>query len=261
MFDSFFRCTGQTPKESDPNYSEPGNSSLQENATNLVENSFGRKLCVSVADAGETAIVVSMVTGDHSVEEPNAIPFPTIEVTQPKTETDQVTSEFGGDKTRMPTVEIGKALPKLEGENLEMSLSQAASFSLASCSSASSKLEENSDLHVQGELCMNSSQGSLGQINISSIRDETSDSNCGVDPHLEFYQGPSSSGNFAMMLFPSEILLKHIALLIHLYASNLILAVIIVNGMKTSGTENVPSDELPSQTPSENTLVKGKKLI
>lgn len=57
--------------------------------------------------------------------------------------------------------------------------------------------------HVQDELHMNNCQDFLGKINISSIQNKPSDSNSGVDPHLEFSLGLSSSGNFSMIFFLS----------------------------------------------------------
>ncbi|OWM85208.1 uncharacterized protein At4g10930 [Punica granatum] len=214
------RCTGQTLRESKANFPESGNSSCQENAANLVENSSGRKLSVSVADAGETAIVVSMVTGDHSVEGSNAISSPAIDVREHKTEAIQGISEFGGDEMGKPVVESGKIMPKLEYEDLGLSLSDAP-FSFPS-SIASSKLKENSDFHVQSEPSMDSSHDSLGKIDTSVIGNKLSESGCGVELHLGFSTA-SSSG---------------------------------IGGMKISGTDNRVGEEVSSHTLSNDTIVK-----
>ncbi|KAK4747934.1 hypothetical protein SAY87_014520 [Trapa incisa] len=106
------RCAGETLAESVINHFEPVSSSYQENANSLVENSSGRKLSVSVADAGETAIVVSIITGDHSIEEPDAIPLPTIESTQHKTETIQDEHSINSSLNALGKIDISRIKDK-----------------------------------------------------------------------------------------------------------------------------------------------------
>ncbi|PSS11298.1 Zinc finger, RING-type, conserved site protein [Actinidia chinensis var. chinensis] len=139
------RCVAnENPKKSDAIPAlRPGNHSRLGNASGdgLVEVAFSGKVSVSVADAGETAVVVSMVEGYQMTEGPSEKPSSTSEIDKDlKIETLSSSSTANGPKLEAPSNEKTGTQP----QELELYLSQDTSFSLRSPSSVKSELKPSS---------------------------------------------------------------------------------------------------------------------
>ncbi|GFS38105.1 hypothetical protein Acr_00g0055710 [Actinidia rufa] len=139
------RCvTNENPKKSDVIPAlRPGNNSRLGNASGdgLVEVAFSGKVSVSVADAGETAVVVSMVEGYQMTEGPSEKLSSTSEIDKDlKIETLSSSSTANGPKLEAPSDEKSSIQP----QELELCLSQDTSFSLRSPSSVKSELKPSS---------------------------------------------------------------------------------------------------------------------
>ncbi|XAR70163.1 hypothetical protein NMG60_11026933 [Bertholletia excelsa] len=104
--------------------------SLSEHSSNdsLAEAAFSRKVSVSIADAGETAVVVSMVERDQATQGPSAKLLPTLELEKKlKTEMLIASSIVDGTEMESPsTVKTGNQ-PDLKPQGLELCLSQDTS--------------------------------------------------------------------------------------------------------------------------------------
>ncbi|KAF4351075.1 hypothetical protein F8388_013180 [Cannabis sativa] len=99
-------------------------SSENANTECAAGDTYSKKVSISVADAGETAIVVSMVGDGKLAEEPREIIQPKIEVDEELvTQTFILTSEDDSQKLTASSMEISTTHPTLKARELELSLS------------------------------------------------------------------------------------------------------------------------------------------
>lgn len=90
----------------------------------MVEDAFCGKVSVAVADAGETAMVVSMVPRDLQIEMPNESPL-NIEVDEAiRRESMALVADANTRKVETETVENGATDPEPAAQNVVLSLSQ-----------------------------------------------------------------------------------------------------------------------------------------
>ncbi|KAL5552287.1 hypothetical protein UlMin_002463 [Ulmus minor] len=103
------------------------------NQESFAEVTYDGKVSVSVADAGETALVVSMVGGNKFSEEPRENILPTIEVDKDlKTKTLALMSGDNSQEEEATSMEKSITQPVLEAQELELSLSHDKSSSFPS---------------------------------------------------------------------------------------------------------------------------------
>lgn len=178
------------PQNSDTGSVQMSNCQVDlENINNesLNEETFSRKVSVSVVDTGDTAVVVSMV-GDSS----ESI-LPTLEVGKDlETETLVSASEdshkvekFSGEKTI-----------KLETQELELSLSCDTSFSLPSNALAHKQLRTSTGESINELSSFEGVKNSSGKLNESHISKKLSDSESSMGLDLGLCGGSFLSGNF-----------------------------------------------------------------
>ncbi|XP_057966824.1 uncharacterized protein At4g10930 isoform X2 [Malania oleifera] len=106
-----------------------------------VRDAFSGKVSVSVADAGETAVVVSMVEENQETEEPNE-KFSILEIEDDlKIGTFSSTYDVNSPNLEMSLKQMTNIQPNLEAQELKLSLSQDPSFNLPLTSSVNSKLK------------------------------------------------------------------------------------------------------------------------
>lgn len=134
------RCiVDEVPPKPDGSLEQPSSNPSglgNANRESLSEDTYSRKVSISVADSGETAIVVSMVGGNKLTEEPQESVMPTHEVDKDfKTQTFVLTSEESSHKLTTSSEEKSITQPILKARELELSLSCDASISFpSSCS-------------------------------------------------------------------------------------------------------------------------------
>ncbi|TYJ22371.1 hypothetical protein E1A91_A08G121400v1 [Gossypium mustelinum] len=104
------------------------------NGEYVTETTFSGKMSVSVADTGETAIVVSMVGGNHWTEEPSENFLSILEVSNSQ-KIELPSSEGNCCDTEKASCDKSTIQPILEGEELELSLSRNTFSTLLSNSS------------------------------------------------------------------------------------------------------------------------------
>lgn len=104
------------------------------NGEYVTETTFSGKMSVSVADTGETAIVVSMVGGNHWTEEPSENFLSILEVSNSQ-KIELPSSEGICSDTEKASCDKSTIQPILEGEELELSLSRNTFSTLLSNSS------------------------------------------------------------------------------------------------------------------------------
>ena len=103
------------------------------NKEQLAEDTYARKVSISVADSGETAIVVSMVEGNKLTEEPLDNNLSAVEIGKElKTQTFMLTSEDNSQKLTTPSEERSVSKPILKTRELELSLSCETCHSFSS---------------------------------------------------------------------------------------------------------------------------------
>lgn len=122
------------------------------NCESFVEDAFAGKVSVSVADAGETAVVISMIGENKRTVEPNENFLSTVKVEKDlKTETFISASDAISHKVETPSMEKTIIQPIFELKELELSLSNDPSFSLPSNSLALSELKTSSAVKAMKE--------------------------------------------------------------------------------------------------------------
>ncbi|KAA8528223.1 hypothetical protein F0562_035526 [Nyssa sinensis] len=154
----------------------------------LVQAAFSGKVSVSVADAGETAVLVSMIEGNQGTEGPSE-KCPSIgEVSKdPNIETLVSSSTANNSKLETLSSEKSTIQSNLEAQELVLSLSRDASFSLPSISSGLSELKTNSSDKAMNEPSVFDGVG----ISSQKLFDEACESS--VDLHLGLSVGSSLS--------------------------------------------------------------------
>ena len=180
------RCVvDEVPQKLDENLEQGSNhpsSSENVNRESVTEDNYSKKVSISVADTGETAIVVSMVGGNKSADEPGENILPRVEVDKDlKTHTFMLTSEDNSQKLTAPSRETSTTQPPiLKARELELSLSYDTS-------------EHNSFGGIKSSL------GELAEE--SHISNTHLDNNSDMGLHLGLSVGSFLSGNFAYNLF------------------------------------------------------------
>ncbi|KAJ0106239.1 hypothetical protein Patl1_17505 [Pistacia atlantica] len=149
------RCTVDEPQKSAVNLTQSTNSQCGPESAEgecLAEAAFSRKVSVSVADAGETAIVVSTVGGNQCTEEPNEYSQLMLEVDKGLRSETFINDGNGpkadsplGKRTDIPTV--------LEMQELELSLLHGTSSSLPSNSLGHTELKISCSDEKVNEQC------------------------------------------------------------------------------------------------------------
>ncbi|XP_031280909.1 uncharacterized protein At4g10930 isoform X1 [Pistacia vera] len=149
------RCTVDEPQKSAVNLTQSTNSQCGPESAEgecLAEAAFSRKVSVSVADAGETAIVVSTVGGNQCTEEPNEYSQSMLEVDKGLRSETFINDGNGpkadsplGKRTDIPTV--------LEMQELELSLLHGTSSSLPSNSLGHTELKISCSDEKVNEQC------------------------------------------------------------------------------------------------------------
>lgn len=194
-----FRCVDdEMPQKSDglPVYGS-------ENASSecLVEAAFSGKVSVSVADAGETAVIVSLVEGNRGTEESSRNLLSSLDVCK-EPEVDALKHNPGANtllssctnnhKLETPSSERSIIEPNLRTQELELSLSKVTSFSAPSNSLDFTELKTNSDDKGMDRPAFDgfgvSSSKSLGELQNNESH--------GLGLHLGLSACPSSSGSF-----------------------------------------------------------------
>ncbi|PON31524.1 TNF receptor-associated factor [Parasponia andersonii] len=122
------RCVvDEVPLKPDKNLEQGSNHRSTSENGNIeceAEGTYSKKVSISVADAGETAIVVSMVGGNKSAEELEENILPTVEVDKDlKTQTFMLTSEDNSKKLTETSGKTSTSQPILKEQELELFLS------------------------------------------------------------------------------------------------------------------------------------------
>jgi hypothetical protein len=196
-------CGRCVPQKSDTiSIQRPKNECGPENASSecFIEDAFSGKVSVSVADAGETAVVVSIVGENQWTSRPNENFLSAVKVEKDfNTETFLSTSDASSHEVETPSTEKAIIQSIFEGKELELSLSRDTSFILPSnslvlselkTSSADKAMNEHSSFHGIGNTSRN-------LISESCIGNRQSEKESTIGLHLGLSIGSSLSGNFA----------------------------------------------------------------
>lgn len=167
----------------------------------LAEDAFSRKVSVSVADAGETAVVVSMGGGNQWTAEPKDTSLSMVEVEKgyrsdalnPHAKDPKADSQ-AGERTDTPSM--------FEARELELSLSHDASFSLPSIFLGYGELKTGCADEKMNE------QSSCDGVKSSSSKscyefytgNKLSENESNIGLHLGLSVGSFLSGNFASVI-------------------------------------------------------------
>ena len=199
------RCTvGDVPQKSDvallqkPDsqcYSENSHSS----SFSVAEAAFSGKMTVSIADAGETAVVVSMVGDTKWTEEPNR---PALEAEKDQMD-DAVKPDGSRHKVERQSSEKTDVQPTMEARELELSLLCDASFSHLSASLVLAELKTICDDGTVNEPIIGDDvKNSLTKLfNDSVVRNKMPEKESSEGLHLGLSLGCSSSGNYECDIF------------------------------------------------------------
>jgi len=198
------RCVPQ--KSNAISMQRPKNQCGPENANSecFIEDAFSGKLSVSVADAGETAVVVSIVGENQWTAKPNENFLSTVKVEKDlKTETFISISDASSHKVETPSTEKTIIQSIFEGKELELSLSRDASFILPSNSLVHSELKTSSADKAMNEHSSFHGIGTTSRklISESCIVNRQSENESTIGLHLGLSIGSSLSGNFAYLTF------------------------------------------------------------
>jgi len=200
------------PQKSDvASLQKPNNQCYSENSHSSsfaeAEAAFSGKMSVSIADAGETAVVVSMVGGTKWTEEPSK---PTLEVDEDLMD-DAVKPDGNSYKVERQSSKKTDVQPTVEAPELELSLSCDASFSHLSTSLVLAELKTICDDGTVNEPIIGDGvKNSLRKLfNDSLARNKLSGKESSEGLHLGLSLGCSSSGNYACVIF------VHLSFFIH----------------------------------------------
>lgn len=165
----------------------------------MAEAAFSGKMTVSIADAGETAVVVSMVGGTKWTEEPNK---PALEADKDLMD-DAVKPDGNRHKVERQSSEKTDVQPTMEARELELSLSCDASFSHLSTSLVLAELKTICDDGTVNEPIIGDDvKNSLTKLfNDSLVRNKMSEKESSEGLHLGLSLGCSSPGNYACDIF------------------------------------------------------------
>lgn len=199
MFLFYYRCVANQASQESGVVLEKKNTQHGPEIANgeyVTETTFSGKMSVSVADTGETAVVVSMVGGSQWTEEPSENFLSILEVSN--SQKIELPSSEGNccdtEKASCDTIQ-----PILEGEELELSLSRNTFSTLLSKSSvhgefktskATETIKERSNLDVG-----NTSGKSLNE---SCTRNQFPEIKSSAGLHLGLSIGSFLSGKLTM---------------------------------------------------------------
>lgn len=172
------------------------------NGDHLAESLFPRKVSVSVADAGETAVVVSMIG-----EEPNENFQSMLEIE--KGVGNEAFNPYGGDRNaKSESNERTDIQSMLQAQEPELSFSQDASFCLPSTSLGSSEVKTDSaDEKLNEQSSCDGVKSFLGKtFNEPYPGNKPSDCISNVDLHLGLSM--SKSGNFVNVIIVHFFIFK-----------------------------------------------------
>ncbi|KAK6251458.1 hypothetical protein SCA6_005463 [Theobroma cacao] len=182
------RCVAnQAPQESD---AIPQKTNIQygpeiANSEYVTETAFAGKLSVSLADTGETAVVVSMVGGNQWIEEPSENFLSTLEVNNDRK---IELSNINGNScnTEKPSCDKSTIQPTLEGQELELSLSRNTFSTSLSNSSVHGELKTSkAAATIKEPSSLDGVGNSLGKsLNESYTRNQLSESESSMGLHL-----------------------------------------------------------------------------
>lgn len=169
------------------------------NSECLPEDGFSGKLSVSVADAGETALVVSMVEGNQSMEESSEDFLSNLDECNDWKFESYLISDANCLESPTPSSERANMQPNLEAEELKLSLSRDMSSSLPSNSSVLDDLKTNHANKIVNE------PSGIDGLRISSTNlldgscteNKLSGSESSIGLHLGLSVGSFLSGKFA----------------------------------------------------------------
>lgn len=195
------------PQSSDvTSIQRPNNQCGPDNANSecFVQDAFSGKVSISVADAGETAVVVSMVAENQWAGEPNDNFLSTAEVKEDlKAETFMLASDAISHKMETRSADKTLIQPIFEGKELELSLSHDASFILPSNSLVLSELKTSSaDKAMNGQSsfnCIGNTPRMLTSESLGGNRQSEDESSIGL--HLGLSVGAFLTGNFVYVTF------------------------------------------------------------
>ncbi|KAF3448723.1 hypothetical protein FNV43_RR09436 [Rhamnella rubrinervis] len=177
------RCVvDEMPQKPDGNVSGPENVNRDCSA----EDTYSRKVSISVADTGETAVVVSMVGGSKLTGEPSERILSTLPVDEEvKTKTYVLTSEGNNQTVATPSRESSITQPVLEAQELELSLSCDSSFSFPSNCLTHWEIKTSADETMDEHRRFGDIKNSLGNLsNESHNNNNLSEINSNVGLHL-----------------------------------------------------------------------------
>ncbi|XP_030540225.2 uncharacterized protein At4g10930 isoform X2 [Rhodamnia argentea] len=130
----------------------------------MVDDALCGKVSVAVADAGETAIVVSMVQRDLQIEMPNENPL-NVEVDEAiRRESMALVADANIRKVETETVENRATDPEPATQNVVLSLSQDTCSVIPPASCAFSELKPNNDENAANELSTSGCQDVIGKL-------------------------------------------------------------------------------------------------
>lgn len=273
------RC-GVNDQESSINDSVPKFNSDFDSMNASAAQSFSRKVSVSIADTGETALVVSMIGGNHVKEEQTDYSPSTDEIeNNKKIEDFMLASEAGRSSVSAsplentpvlptPSMENTSVVPALGDKELELSLSHDSSISLPHDSLRHVGLKTSCADEIKTESSSLESIRSFS--NVSHPINKVSKDEFGMGLHLGLPVGTflsvdysnDESGDLSVDVkpqFPSE---EHL-LQADNVASQTIQEASVIIGIKRKRTDcsdhiQKMADDLDDKGNSDTTLVKGK---
>lgn len=181
------------PQKPDANVSGPENA----NRDCSSGDTYSRKVSVSVADAGETAVVVSVVGGSKLAEESSGRIMSTHQVDKElKTKTLLLTSEDDNETVATPSRESSITQPVLEAQELNLSLSCSSTGFPSNCLTHK-EIKTSADEPMEKHRSFDDIKNSSGNLsNESHNNNNQSDSNSSMGLLLGLSVGSFLSGNF-----------------------------------------------------------------
>ncbi|XWS38215.1 hypothetical protein CRYUN_Cryun19dG0111500 [Craigia yunnanensis] len=182
------RCvTNQASQKSDVISEKTNNQCVPEiaNSEYVTETAFSGKLFVSVADTGETAVVVSMVGGNQWIEEPSENFLSTLEVNNGR-KIELSNSDDNCCDVEKPSCDKSTIQPILEGQELELSLSRNTFSTSLSNSSVHGELKTSKAAKTIKEPgSLDGVGNTLGKsLNESYTRNQLSENESSIGLHL-----------------------------------------------------------------------------
>ena len=166
------------------------------NSEYVTETAFSGKLSVSVADTGETAVVVTMVGGNQWTEEPSENFLSTLEVNN-GCKIELSNSDDNCCDTEKPSCDKSTIQPILEGQELELSLSRNTfSTSLSNSSVLDDELKTSKAAEtIKEPSSLDGVGNTLGKsLNESYTRNRLSENEPSMGLHLGLSIGSFLSG-------------------------------------------------------------------